>query len=67
MVIVRTDMKTYKAEKMGRNWCITKNGQLFRTIGAYRGSWDHATEQADELNAAFTAGVVWMGQVIKNK
>jgi hypothetical protein len=46
----------YKAEKIGRNWCIAKNGVLFRTIGAYRGSEDRAIEQAAELSTAFEDG-----------
>jgi len=46
----------YKAEKLGRNWCITKNGELFRTIGAYYGSEQRAIEQALELNIAYTLG-----------
>ena len=49
-------MEHYKAEKIGRNWCITKDGELLRTIGADRASESRALEQASELNAAFQAG-----------
>jgi len=46
----------YKAEKIGRNWCITKNGELLRTIGAGIVSESRASEQAVELNEAFQEG-----------
>jgi len=46
----------YKAAKLGRNWCITKNGELLRTIGAGIMSESRAVEQAAELNLAFQEG-----------
>ena len=49
-------MEHYKAEKIGRNWCITKDGELLRTIGADRASESRATEQAKELNEAVEFG-----------
>ena len=50
-------MEHYKAEKIGRNWCITKDGELLRTIGADRSSESRALEQAAQLNLAFEEGV----------
>ena len=53
---VNTSMEHYKAEKIGRNWCITKDGELLRTIGADRSSESRALEQAKELNEAVEFG-----------